>query len=117
MPRPPLPRHIADCAPHGRVQPPGEGPRLLHTHHGQSPPETADGAHTSSRSLRSASRGSRCSSAARNARSAGVSRTRTPSSWRSSTVIWWRKRQDLDDLPRSLIERKRSIANAFVTPK
>jgi hypothetical protein len=29
----------------GRVQPPGEGPRLLHTHPGQSPPETADGAH------------------------------------------------------------------------
>ncbi|MFB6680020.1 hypothetical protein ACFCWG_48110, partial [Streptomyces sp. NPDC056390] len=27
------------------------------------------------------------------------------------------QRQDLDDLPRSLIERKRSIANAFVTPK
>ncbi|MFD0035045.1 hypothetical protein ACWGDS_40430 [Streptomyces sp. NPDC055059] len=27
------------------------------------------------------------------------------------------QRQDLDDLPRSLIESKRSIANAFVTPK
>ncbi|WP_330279204.1 hypothetical protein OHO83_09535 [Streptomyces sp. NBC_00569] len=26
MPRPPRPRHIADCAPHGRVQPPGELP-------------------------------------------------------------------------------------------
>lgn len=66
---------------------------------------------------RSTTMGSRCSSAARNARSLGANRTRSLPSWRSSTTIWWRKASISTVFSRSLIGNIRSVTNAFVTPR
>ncbi|WP_326743213.1 hypothetical protein OHA38_41035 (plasmid) [Streptomyces sp. NBC_01732] len=63
---------------------------------------------TSSRSLRSTSRGSRCTSAAGNARSPGLNRTFSLPSWRSSTDSWWRRARISTSLSRSLIGSRRS---------
>ncbi|ADI04313.1 hypothetical protein SBI_01192 [Streptomyces bingchenggensis BCW-1] len=72
---------------------------------------------TSSRDPRRTGGGSRCRSAARNARSLGVNRIFSLPSWRSSTVIWWRRARISASLSRSVIGSRRSIANAFDTPK
>ncbi len=72
---------------------------------------------TSSRMLRSTSRGSRCSRAVSNARSAGVNRIFSPCSCRSRTLIWWRRARISASLARSLMDSSRSIANALVTPR
>ena len=68
----------------------------------------------SSRNRPSTSRGSRCSRAARNARSAGQNRGRVLPSCRSRTVIWWRSARISTSLSRSLIGSSRSNANTFV---
>jgi hypothetical protein len=72
---------------------------------------------TSNRTWRNASGLDRCSSAANKARSAGVNRTFLPSSWRSSTAIWWRRTKISVSLSRSLAGRRRKTANVFVTVK
>jgi len=72
---------------------------------------------TRSRTRRSTSRGSRCSSAARNARSLASNRTFSVLSCRSSTVSWWRSARISTSLSRSLIGSRRRRANAFVTPR
>jgi len=60
-------------------------------------------------------RGSRCSRAARNARSAGENRGRVLPSCRSRTVIWWRNAKISMSLSRSLTGSSRSNANTLVT--
>jgi hypothetical protein len=70
---------------------------------------------TSRRNRPSTSLGSRCSRAARNARSPGQNRGRVLPSCRSRTVIWWRSARISMSLSRSLIGSSRSNANAFVT--
>lgn len=64
-----------------------------------------------------ASKGSRCSSAAGNAPWLGVNRTFPVPSWRSSAVIRWRRVRISASLSRSPIGSRRSVANAFTTPR
>src|SRR2546427_350599 len=61
--------------------------------------------------------GSRCSSAASNARSPGVNRTLTGPSCRCRTESWWRRARISASLSRLLIGSSRSSANTFVTPR
>jgi hypothetical protein len=61
--------------------------------------------------------GSRCSTAARKARSEGSSRILSPASCRCSTVIWWRRTRISAFLAWSLIGSSRSRASAFVMPR
>ena len=72
---------------------------------------------TSRRSRRSLSIGSRCSSAARNARSPGENCGRALPSWRSKAVIWCRNARISVSLSQSLMGSRRSKANALVTPR
>src|SRR6266536_878520 len=63
------------------------------------------------------SRGSRCSSAARTARSEGSNRILSSPNCRCSTAIWWRRARISVSLAWSLIGSSRSIASAFVIPR
>ena len=72
---------------------------------------------TSSRSWLRTVRGSGCSRAASQARSAGVNRTRSPCRCRSSTMIWCRSARISASLSRSLIGSSRSRVRVLVTPR
>src|SRR6266536_2240934 len=72
---------------------------------------------TSSRILRSTVRGSRCSRAARKARSVGVDWTFWPCICRWRTMTWWRRARISASLAWSLMGSSRSIASALVTPR
>jgi hypothetical protein len=61
--------------------------------------------------------GSRCSSAASKARSAGVNRTLSGPSCRWRTESWWRSTRISASLSRLLIGSSRSSANTFVMPR
>jgi len=68
-------------------------------------------------SLLSTSLGSRCSSAASNARSPGVNRTLSGPGCRCRTESWWRSARISASLSRLLIGGSRSSPNTFAMPR
>ena len=81
------------------------------------PAEHGIRAHHQVQSLISTSLGSRCSSAASNARSPGVNRALSGPSCRCKTESWWRSARISASLSRLLTGSSRSSANTFVTPR
>ena len=71
----------------------------------------------SGRSLCKVWRGSRCTSAASNALSAGLNRTLVSPSCRCSKAIWWRNITISMSLSRSVIGSRRSRAKVVVRPR
>ncbi|WP_457463897.1 hypothetical protein [Streptomyces sp. TE5632] len=72
---------------------------------------------TGGRSLCGTSDGSRYGSAAGSARSLGLDRTFSLPGWRSGTDSWWRRARISTSVSRSLIDSRRSRANAFALPR